>query len=286
MVLIRLMLRMAAFLGVPFCYAARHRHGELTALTARTRGKNQCGIRMIKLAVTNERNQLSSVLIWDWSTIEILRKTNRDTGCSKVYTAFCATGDLVVTKTCDSSFHDARALKFVKTRSTDAGQREQIVVNEAVLHDDGFGRIKSARFALVEISGLANPLRHDFQGQGGQSLVTSGECGKPSVPTWVVVDPQALGVESRIVDVTVEEDQYTQCTSVGMKGTCSRWTQQEGFTEEERCIELARGFDIQMGLRTPREDGCTTTKRGPGILTCCRRCRCQQGRRSWPCSPI
>eukprot|EP00419_Tripos_fusus_P050878 CAMPEP_0172816282 /NCGR_PEP_ID=MMETSP1075-20121228/12352_1 /TAXON_ID=2916 /ORGANISM="Ceratium fusus, Strain PA161109" /LENGTH=252 /DNA_ID=CAMNT_0013656245 /DNA_START=223 /DNA_END=978 /DNA_ORIENTATION=- len=250
---------------------------------------------MIKLVVTHEASSPVTALIEDWSTIEILKKTRRDNGCSKVYTAHCASGLLMVTSTCDYLFKDLRALNVpMASRETNCNSREDITVNKDILGNVRMGRITNVRFVLVEISGLANPLYFYFQGRDRQSLMTSGECGKTKVPTWVLVNHLGRGIESRILDIAVQQDQYVQCTSVSMKGTCSPLSQHEGFTVEERCVELGGGFDIQMGLRAPREDGCNpadgsvsratlasggyksakTPSRGPGVLTCCRRCAC------------
>lgn len=243
--------------------------------------KNLCGVKLLMLSIFDKAGNSGTIQVDEWSGVEVLRKrtSNKDHDCSKVYTAYCETDLLVVTNTCDASHRDERNIdSFLLTRDTEAKEGETISMKAEWTTLPG--AITKVQFKTADISGTDHLTERQFDGRASPSPVTSGECSVPNFQTYIALDSKKgnlfhahLGTQ-----LDVAQDQYAQCASVDMDGECpnSHYT-------EERCSVLAPDFGIQMGFNGPKEDNCIARQ---NKLICCRRCECEDGRRSWPCRAV
>lgn len=257
------------------------RTGTWDTLENKVSGKNLCGVKLLMLSIHDKLGNSGTIQVDEWSGVELLRKNISDEGndCSKVYTAYCETDLLVVTKTCDTSYEDKRSIdSYVLTRHTSAKEGETIsmIADWTTLP----GAIIKVEFKTADISGTDHLIKRQFDGRKEASPVSSGECGVPNFKTYIGLGSKKGHFYNAVLDtqLTVEQNQYVQCAPVAMDGECPNSHQ-----TEERCSSLAPDFGIQMGFRGPKADNCMAMH---NKLVCCRRCECEDGRRSWPCRPV
>lgn len=252
-----------------------------TRQNASLAGKNLCGVKLLMLSIQYKDGNAGTIQVDEWSGLEILRKktSNKEKDCSKVYTAYCETDLLVVTNTCDASYRDKRSIdSFMFTRDTEAKEGETI----SMIKDwtTSPGAITKVEFKTADISGTDHLIQRQFDGRKEASPVSSGECGVPNFNTYIGLGAKRGTLYSALLGtkLNVKQDQYVQCASVDMDGECPNSHQ-----TEERCSALAPDFGIQMGFNGPKEDNCIAMQ---NKLICCRRCECEDDRRSWPCRPV
>lgn len=239
--------------------------------------KNLCGVKLLMLSFHNKDGKAGTVQVDVWSGLEVLRKSNKKNSCHKVYTVYCEKDLLLVTKTCDANYRSERGIdSFLGTRDTTTEEGETISMNAdwTNLPD----AITKVEFKTADI--IDHTIKYEFYSRQSASQVSSGECGVPNFKTYIGLGARKGHVWNAYLDsqLNVEQDQYVQCASVDMDGSCPN-----SHHTEERCSALASGFDIQMGFRGPKEDNCIAQQ---SKLICCRRCECEDGRRSWPCRPV
>jgi len=256
---------------------------------------NVCGLKMLKLTIHDSSQQVMNIRVDHWK--DQLLVTKKIGSCTKSYNAQCKLGAIVVTNDCDSTLRDVRGLDTLLIEKLNSGKRKTVAHNDQTIELHGeataqvkgnlHGEIKEVQFSLLDISGKEY-IQIKFPSQDNSSPVASGECKGINVNALSTPDISNGRAITRLVSIPdVQIDQYAQCTTVYTDAECKIKTASITHTDA-RCAVLAPGFDIQMGTLAPQIDGCLAASQEgeKNTLTCCRKCWCWEGRRSWPCSDI
>lgn len=258
---------------------------------------NLCGLKMLRLTIYDDSQQVIHARIDSWS--DELLVTKKVGTCTKSYTAQCELGAIVVTNDCDSSLRDVRLLDTPLINAMKSGRRNTMAKKSETIELHGeattqltsfsVGAIKNVEFSLLDISTDKQYTKIKFPSQDNASPIASGQCKSVNVHALTTPEVSSGQDKTRLVAIpNVQIDQYAQCTTIYTDAECSydKINSPDITRTDARCADMAPGFDIQMGTLVPQMDGCAAKGQdgGKNKLTCCRICWCFESRRSWPCT--